>query len=379
LTELNLTFCFADSEAELGRLLGTSIALGISLDYKRELLAAADDLIDLAHDLLRDLTERIFTSLVKVKDWKAEAQALLETCLKYELGGGYPACAAQAAELIQSADEEKLQTTFKGLIAVHSSLQDLQAEVSGLILDIEQSTLDGEIGQATAEALAKRTIIDEQGLERPSAPLLVLLVFLSDKNIYLVEMDRLLEQANEYESEALAWLNIVIDTCGGDTACQVKAIKEALKPFQTSIKLVRQAEKYLWLIKDNIKEINAWLCGFKQLVIRAPLLVPVEEKPSPVCPWCLPPAGALANPGLRIYTEQDRIRFAALAPGIEGLRVQVFNLAGRPIFDSGLVPGNMLVWRNYTVANGVYLYVITMRGRDGKILRSEVKKLIILR
>ncbi len=31
------------------------------------------------------------------------------------------------------------------------------------------------------------------------------------------------------------------------------------------------------------------------------------------------------------------------------------------------------------LANGVYLYVVTIRRQDGAILRSQVKKLVILR
>jgi hypothetical protein len=31
------------------------------------------------------------------------------------------------------------------------------------------------------------------------------------------------------------------------------------------------------------------------------------------------------------------------------------------------------------MANGVYLYVVTVKGWDGSIIRSEVRKLVILR
>jgi len=47
------------------------------------------------------------------------------------------------------------------------------------------------------------------------------------------------------------------------------------------------------------------------------------------------------------------------------------------VFDSGYVRSNQLDWHlqndeGFIVANGVYLYVVTIRGYDGSIIRSEV-------
>jgi predicted outer membrane repeat protein len=63
--------------------------------------------------------------------------------------------------------------------------------------------------------------------------------------------------------------------------------------------------------------------------------------------------------------------------------VDVFGLNGRKIF-SGSSTGNSLRWnlrtsRGFLAANGVYLYVIKIRGQDGKIIRSAVRKLVVLR
>jgi len=76
--------------------------------------------------------------------------------------------------------------------------------------------------------------------------------------------------------------------------------------------------------------------------------------------------------------------FTVEGSGIRGIAVQVFNLTGVKVFDSGFVHGNQLDWHlqsdeGFIVANGVYLYVVTVRGWDGSIIRSEVRKLIILR
>jgi hypothetical protein len=367
---------------------GTSTTDGINVDYKGELLAAADELLDSAMDLLATTRENLFEPLKKVKDLKVEAQGVLESCLKFPKIG-YQTCVNNVEKLIDDPDiqtdaEDWKQTAYQGLQTVHDELGDLEAAVQDLIQNIEAALLEGLIGQTTAESLIKATIQDEEGLEHPYAPLLVIMVFLSDKNIYLVEIDKLLEIANEYESEVKAWLHVATNKCkllppGDDQdSCYENAMKQALKALKSSIKVVKQTEQYVWLIKDNIKDIKAWLCGFKQLVIRAPLLVPPEVPTPPICPWCLPPLGAAGATELRTYSENGTIRFAALGGAVQGMRVQVFNLSGKTVFDSGLVAGNMLAWRTHDVANGVYLYTIEVKTAAG-VTRSEVRKLAVLK
>ena len=87
---------------------------------------------------------------------------------------------------------------------------------------------------------------------------------------------------------------------------------------------------------------------------------------------------------VQAYLGGQGIRFEALGAGIEQIQVQVFNLAGAEIFNSGPVAGTTLEWnllndQGRIVANGVYLYIVTVKGSDGKALRSEVEKLIVLR
>jgi hypothetical protein len=48
------------------------------------------------------------------------------------------------------------------------------------------------------------------------------------------------------------------------------------------------------------------------------------------------------------------------------------------------LPGGSLVWNfqdshGRQVANGVYLYTITVRGTDGRLVRRDVRKLVIVR
>ncbi|MCR4405149.1 MAG: hypothetical protein NUW06_07770, partial [Candidatus Acetothermia bacterium] len=77
-------------------------------------------------------------------------------------------------------------------------------------------------------------------------------------------------------------------------------------------------------------------------------------------------------------------RFVADGQGIRDMNVQVFSLAGQEIFDSGFVSGHELSWnllnnQGRAVANGVYLYVVRVRGLNGELYVSEVRKLVILR
>ncbi len=85
-----------------------------------------------------------------------------------------------------------------------------------------------------------------------------------------------------------------------------------------------------------------------------------------------------------IRRSHQAMSFIVEGAGIKSIEVEIFDLAGRRVFASGEVLGNMLEWRlqndqGKVLANGVYLYVITVRGFDEKVIRSAVKKLVILR
>lgn len=78
------------------------------------------------------------------------------------------------------------------------------------------------------------------------------------------------------------------------------------------------------------------------------------------------------------------LKFDVIGQGIEGIFVSIFDLSGRKVFDSGEVQGNTLAWNlqnnaGQPLANGVYLYVMRVRGVNEAIYVSEVRKLVILR
>jgi len=79
-----------------------------------------------------------------------------------------------------------------------------------------------------------------------------------------------------------------------------------------------------------------------------------------------------------------RITFKVSGSAIRSIQVEIYDLSGRRVFDSGEVPSSTLVWNlvnnnGRIVANGVYLYLITVKGFNDKTIRSKVKKLIVLR
>ncbi|MCL6642437.1 MAG: DUF11 domain-containing protein, partial [Candidatus Bipolaricaulota bacterium] len=78
------------------------------------------------------------------------------------------------------------------------------------------------------------------------------------------------------------------------------------------------------------------------------------------------------------------IRFRAQGVGIAEISVHVFNLAGSAVFMGPWQQGAELDWLalggdGRPLANGVYLYVLRVRGADGSVIQSRVQKLVILR
>ncbi len=69
--------------------------------------------------------------------------------------------------------------------------------------------------------------------------------------------------------------------------------------------------------------------------------------------------------------------------GIASTKLQLYNLGGSLILEKEAM-GNTLQFRamngqGETLANGVYLYVVTVRGYGGLVMSSKVQKLVILK
>jgi hypothetical protein len=69
------------------------------------------------------------------------------------------------------------------------------------------------------------------------------------------------------------------------------------------------------------------------------------------------------------------------APSAERLSFQVFGLSGQMVFSAESATGTLrfagVSNRGQRLAKGVYLYVVTLYGRDGSVWRSEVRKLVV--
>ena len=75
--------------------------------------------------------------------------------------------------------------------------------------------------------------------------------------------------------------------------------------------------------------------------------------------------------------------FSVQGDGVLLAQIQVFDLAGRAVFASNWSKGD-LVWNlqiqaGKSIANGVYLYTAWVRGPNGKIFATGLKKFIVQR
>jgi len=84
-----------------------------------------------------------------------------------------------------------------------------------------------------------------------------------------------------------------------------------------------------------------------------------------------------------LHWEKDRFTLELSGQNIERVRLQLFNLAGQQVLEQEALGKRLhflaLDKVGRPLANGVYLYVVTVTGYDGQLVRSRVKKLVILR
>ncbi|MFB6214570.1 MAG: S8 family serine peptidase [Candidatus Bipolaricaulia bacterium] len=78
------------------------------------------------------------------------------------------------------------------------------------------------------------------------------------------------------------------------------------------------------------------------------------------------------------------IKFETQGINISQIRVTVYNLSGRRVYDSNWRQGETFQWnlmndRGGSVPNGVYLYVVSVKGTSGEIEKSETEKVLVLR
>ncbi|MBI1743222.1 DUF11 domain-containing protein [Candidatus Acetothermia bacterium] len=87
--------------------------------------------------------------------------------------------------------------------------------------------------------------------------------------------------------------------------------------------------------------------------------------------------------GSQLNLEPGRLILQAQGSGIESIRLELFSLNGQKLLDRTST-GNMLTVLTGTssdnsLANGMYFYVASVRGTKGELIRTEVRKLVVLK
>ncbi|MBS3766223.1 S8 family serine peptidase [Candidatus Bipolaricaulota bacterium] len=80
----------------------------------------------------------------------------------------------------------------------------------------------------------------------------------------------------------------------------------------------------------------------------------------------------------------SRTEFKAVGENVYQIRVNVYSLLGKEVFDSDWREGNTFQWNlldgeGKSVPNGVYLYYVEVKGPDGETERSGLSKTLVLR
>jgi len=341
----------------LGAALSISVPVwaDISIDFKQTLSYKVEIIKDKLDELRISVREDLADALMEAKYWLI--RALWE--LKFASEPLTPLQSASIGLKIDNAtDSMKLALDAVQTGAVKQAKDALEGKVEEMMHEI-QSAEDTDITQTEAEDL----------IENYLKPMLCDLGY---KNELLEDIDLLLEKAENDLKKAKAYV------AEGDREEAEDTVDQAEWKLERALRRV-------WRVKENLTWLRGMLYCFLAKIYMAPLkassisagLLGPSPPPSPSEPFAVeelrisPPRGGI-------------IRFAALGRGIEAIRVQVFDLTGRRVFDSSFVRGDALEWpmtdsQGKALANGVYLYVMMVKGFDSQVLRSEVQKLAILR
>jgi len=114
------------------------------------------------------------------------------------------------------------------------------------------------------------------------------------------------------------------------------------------------------------------------------VLYEIDDNPAPPVPPATTSQVPLEhNQHFTLHQSASAIIFHAQDSITRELSVQIFSLHGQ-LISNEQSPGQSLIWnmRNehgQRVANGVYLYVVSVRDSSGSVIRSEVRKLVVMR
>lgn len=328
-----------------------------------------DDLWDFHKEVQEALGRPLWQAKLAVKGGISEIQrtgALKPHCSLGDLDGDgiKETCAKEALDIVSSLD-------LGGIGYIKGDMENIAGELIALINRAED---DGLLSAEQATPLRQRleTILN-----------------------YMAEVEEMVTAGELHADEAKSRLDDAILTfiyCTydepGDPACgddpnrsedrQVRSIRKDLSEGEWLLKKGLKAE---WSLLEGIKYIQANLSFF----LLSFLAIPPVSQSGTGWGWEL---GAPLEPFQLVVAPDPStmvVRFAALGWGITitAIQVEVYDLAGRRIFDSGFIKGNQLIWdlrgsQGSPVANGVYLYKISVKSPSIP-WRSKVGKLVVLR
>jgi hypothetical protein len=163
------------------------------------------------------------------------------------------------------------------------------------------------------------------------------------------------------------------------------------KPIQMSGAYFKASEnKWLWLnAKGTVSvsyEVNVPATaqpGLYTIAGRVKAAVPgIESELQPLTVEVLGAPVALAVKAITLSQQPVRTSgayFIVEGVGIAQTTVRVFSLTGKLVF-SQTAQGNVVPFSAAAeLANGVYLYVVTVQGADGQTVTSKIAKLVVLR
>ncbi len=148
--------------------------------------------------------------------------------------------------------------------------------------------------------------------------------------------------------------------------------------------------KWLWLNAKGTVSLSYEVTvpanaqpGVYTIAGRAKAAVPsVEAELQPLMVEVLGAPVALAVKSITLSQRPVRsggAYFIVEGAGIAQTTVRVFNLTGKLVFNQ-TAQGNVVPFSAASeLANGVYLYVVTVQGADGQTVTSRIEKLVVLR
>jgi hypothetical protein len=163
------------------------------------------------------------------------------------------------------------------------------------------------------------------------------------------------------------------------------------KPIQLSGAYYKASEnKWLWLNAKGTVSVSYEVTvpataqpGLYTIAGRVKAAVPgIESELQPLTVEVLGAPVALAVKAITLSQQPVRSSgayFIVEGVGIAQTTVRVFSMTGKLVF-SQTAQGNVVPFSAASeLANGVYLYVVTVQGADGQTLTSKIAKLVVLR